>query len=245
LIYLLFVHALIENRPMSLRLPTLNLFTIAFLLSPLQGVGVAQTAQNSNSSQQTQSTPDRSRGNTTDRKAEADRLSQQALEQHRSSQFQAAMQSFQQALVIYQEIGDRVVEGRTLYNIGTGYSDLGQYPQALEQYRQALIISREVGDRVVEGRTLNNIGAVYDNLGQYPQALEQYQQALVIRREVGDQAGEEATLSNMGVTLLWAGQLAAATKTLFSAIEVQDSLRAPALSDANKVSLFTLIGEAE
>jgi hypothetical protein len=39
----------------------------------------------------------------------------------------------------------------------------------------------------------------------------------------------------MGVTLLWSGQLAAATKALFSAIEVRDSLRAPGLSDANKI----------
>lgn len=217
---------------MPLHLPTFSLLTIALLFSPLQLAGVAQTAQNSYSAQLAQSTPDNPK------EAEADRLLQQGKQQYQTSQFQGALQSCQQALEIYREIGDRAGEGTTLSNIGSVYQSLGQYSQALERYQQALVIAREVGDRAMEGTTLNNMGEVYRNLGQYPQAQEHYQQALVIAREVGDRAGEGTTLSNMGATFLGSGQLAAATKTLFSAIEIQDSLRAPELSDANKVSLF-------
>jgi hypothetical protein len=45
------------------------------------------------------------------RKAEADRLLEQGLQQHQASQFQAAIQSGQQALVIYRELKDRNGEG--------------------------------------------------------------------------------------------------------------------------------------
>jgi tetratricopeptide (TPR) repeat protein len=85
------------------------------------------------------------------RRAEADRLLQQGLEQYQTSQFQAALQSWQQALEIYREIGDRAGEGTILSNIGNVYADQGQYPQALESYQQALSIAQEVGDRAGEG----------------------------------------------------------------------------------------------
>jgi CHAT domain-containing protein/Tfp pilus assembly protein PilF len=153
-------------------------------------------------------------------------------------QYPQALEQFQQALVIHREVGNRVTEGTTLNNIGLVYNSLGQYPQALEQYQQALVIHREVGNRAGEGTTLNNIGLVYSILGQYPQALEQYQQALVIAREVGDRAGKGNTLSNLGFVLLGSGQVETATKTLFEAVEVLESLRSSELADADKVSLF-------
>jgi CHAT domain-containing protein len=153
-------------------------------------------------------------------------------------QYQQASEQLQQSLVIRREVGDRAGEGTTLNNIGLVYANLGQYPQALEQFQQALIINREVGDRAGEGRTFNNIGVTYDNLGQYPQALEQFQQALIINREVGDRAGEGSTLNNLGVSLLSSEQIEAATKALFNAVEVLESLRSSELADADKVSLF-------
>ena len=131
------------------------------------------------------------------------------------------------------EIGSAIAPGKA----GV-YVRLGQYPQAKEQYQQALAIFREIGDRAGEGTTLNNIGAVYSSLGQYPQAKEQYQQALAIRREIGDRAGEGTTLSNLGYVFLVSGDVEAATKTLFDAVEVSESLRSSKLADADKVSLM-------
>nr|WP_206602922.1 tetratricopeptide repeat protein [Leptolyngbya ohadii] len=132
------------------------------------------------------------------RRAEAIRLAQQGFQQLNTSQYSAALQSFQKALIIIREVGDRVSEGRILNNIGGAYQNQGQYPQALNSYQQALIIIREMGDRAGEGATLNNIGGVYQNQGQYPQALDYYQQALTIVREVGDRVQEGRTLNNIG-----------------------------------------------
>ena len=153
-------------------------------------------------------------------------------------QYLQAKEQYQQALAITREIGDRATEGKALNNIGAVYRNLGQYLQAKEQYQQALAITREIGDRAGEGTALNNIGAVYASLGQYPQAKEQYQQALAIVREIGDRATEGITLSNLGYVLLVSGDVATATKTLFEAVEVSESLRSSELTDADKVSLF-------
>ncbi|HIK11314.1 MAG TPA: tetratricopeptide repeat protein [Oscillatoriaceae cyanobacterium M33_DOE_052] len=72
------------------------------------------------------------------RKAAADRLLQQREQQLDRSQFSAALQSFQTALKIYQEIGSRADEAMALTNIGAVYSSLRQYPQALNYHQQAL-----------------------------------------------------------------------------------------------------------
>jgi tetratricopeptide (TPR) repeat protein len=70
-----------------------------------------------------------------------------------------ALDYYQQALVIYREVGDRGGEGVTLNNLGLLSDSLGKKQEALDYYQQALSIRREVGDRGGEGVTLFNIGA--------------------------------------------------------------------------------------
>jgi tetratricopeptide (TPR) repeat protein len=69
-----------------------------------------------------------------------------------------ALDFYQDALAIRQEIGDRLGEGSTLNNIGAVYDNLGQYEVALNFYQDALAIWQEIGNRAGEGATLNNIG---------------------------------------------------------------------------------------
>jgi CHAT domain-containing protein/tetratricopeptide (TPR) repeat protein len=145
-----------------------------------------------------------------ERKAEGDRLFLQGAQQYRTSQFREALQSLEQALVIYREIGNRAGEGVTLTGIGAVYERTGEYAQALDYYEQALVILRAVGDRAGEGVTLNNIGEVYRSTGEYAQALDYYEQALVIRRAMGDRAGEGRTLNSIGAVYSSTGEYAQA-----------------------------------
>ncbi|MBD2069533.1 tetratricopeptide repeat protein [Leptolyngbya sp. FACHB-671] len=177
------------------------------------------------------------------RQAEADRLAQQAWEQYQTSQFQAALQSWQQALEIYREIGDRTGEGIILNNIGGVYANQGQYPQALEFYQQALSIAQAVGDRAGEGTTLNGIGRVYLDQGQYPQALEFYQQALSIARAIGDRAGEGTTLNGIGGVYLYQGQYPQALESFQQALSIARAIGDPAgegatLNNIGRVYLY-------
>jgi Flp pilus assembly protein TadD len=56
------------------------------------------------------------------RKAEADRLLQQGIQQFQTSQFEAAFQSWQQALQLYRAIKDRRGEGYALGGLGNAYT---------------------------------------------------------------------------------------------------------------------------
>uniref|UniRef100_UPI0037040136 tetratricopeptide repeat protein n=1 Tax=Halomicronema hongdechloris TaxID=1209493 RepID=UPI0037040136 len=61
-------------------------------------------------------------------------------------QYEQALDYYQEALAIRQEIGDRSGEGTTRNNIGAVYDNLGQYESALDYYQEALAIRQEIGD---------------------------------------------------------------------------------------------------
>ncbi|OLP18686.1 hypothetical protein BST81_09185 [Leptolyngbya sp. 'hensonii'] len=132
------------------------------------------------------------------RKVEADQLLDQGIEQYNTSQFEAAMQSWQQALNLYQELKDRLGEGNALGNLGVAYFSLGNYPKAIEVQEQSLAIARELKDRLGEGQSLGNLGNAYDALGNYPKAIEVQDQRLAIARELKDRLGEGKALGNLG-----------------------------------------------
>jgi CHAT domain-containing protein/lipopolysaccharide biosynthesis regulator YciM len=132
------------------------------------------------------------------RKAEADQLLEQGNQQFDKSQFQAAMKSYQQALTIYREIGERSGESISLNNLGNAYYSLGQYQKAIEFHQQSLTITRKIGDRQQEARSLGGLGNAYFFLGQYRQAIAFHQQSLAIAREIGDSQGEAYSLGSLG-----------------------------------------------
>jgi tetratricopeptide (TPR) repeat protein len=107
-----------------------------------------------------------------------------------------ALNSYQQALPIWRELGDRRGEADTLNGTADVYQYMRQNQQALNLYQQALQIYREVEERSGEAATLNDIAFVY-RFRQRLQALSLYQQALKIYREIGDRSGETRTLKNI------------------------------------------------
>jgi tetratricopeptide (TPR) repeat protein len=84
------------------------------------------------------------------------------------AQKQKALEYYEKALAIFQDVGDRAGEAATLNNIGLVYEALGQKKKALAYYEKALSISKAVGDRAGEAATLNNIGLVYDAKSKKP-----------------------------------------------------------------------------
>ena len=112
--------------------------------------------------------------------------------------FRDASQTFEQALKLARQFGNRAGEATSLGSLGAVYSKLGNYPKALSYIEQSLKILREIGNRESEAASLGNLGVVYESLGDYPKAFDYYAQSLKIKREIGDTAGEAASLNNLG-----------------------------------------------
>ncbi len=133
-----------------------------------------------------------------DRKAEADRLFEQGKKQFEASQFQQALQSWEQSLAIYLEIGNRQGIAASLNNLGNAYYRLGDYRKAINYHQKALEIEKQIGNREGIATSLNNLGAAYKNLGNYRKAIDYYQQVLVIDKQIGNRSSVANSLNNLG-----------------------------------------------
>jgi Flp pilus assembly protein TadD len=74
---------------------------------------------------------------------EAERLAELGTQQLNTNQFQAALESFQQALPIYREIKSPLGEAKALVGLGAAYMGLKDISRATSFLQQALAIAQE------------------------------------------------------------------------------------------------------
>lgn len=134
-----------------------------------------------------------------DRQTEAETLVKTGLQQLENNQAEAAIKTFQQALVIYQEIKDRQREGETLKNLGNAYFAAGNNTKAMEIYQQSLRIAKEITNRDLEARVLQNIGTLYRLQEDYVKAAEYLESALSIAKEFKNQEIVLKALVSLGI----------------------------------------------
>ncbi|MEH2051656.1 CHAT domain-containing protein [Nostoc sp.] len=212
---------------MSLRLRLVSWLTSPLLLTlipsllPIPSYPLSTTAQAQTSQ---------------DRKTEADKLFKQGIQQLDISEYQAAIQSLQQALTIYQELKDRNSEARTLGSLGNAYLSLGQYSNATKFFQQSLAIFQDFGDLNGEANSLINLGNTYYYLGQYPKAIEFFQQSLAIFRDIiGDSPemrfyqrnGEAGSLMSLGTAYTRMGQYSKAIEFYQQSLSIFQDNRNP------------------
>ena len=137
-------------------------------------------------------------------------------------QWRQALDYYNRALPIVEDIDDRLGLANTLNNIGLIYSKLGQQEQALDFCSRALPIREEVGDHSGLAATLSSLGLAHYRLGQWQQALEYYDRALAIQEEVGDRIGLAATLSSVGLIYNSVGQREQAVDFYTRALAIQE-----------------------
>jgi len=165
-------------------------FVVAIVfLSVVSPIAMAETREISSTFAQT---------TTQSRKIEADSLLERGVKQLDNKQAEAALQSFQQALAIYQEIKDLQGEGNTLKRLGDACLSLKEHEKAIAFYQQSLALVKAVSDRELEGRVLNNLGLAYKELGDSTKAIEYYQQALAIAKEINNRKLQQTALNNLG-----------------------------------------------
>lgn len=86
---------------------------------------------------------------------------------------------------------------KSLINIGSTYSMMGNVHKALEYFTRALPVAEELNRKNLEGMILNNIGTMFNQLGKYHEALEHHQRSLRIREITGDIKGTSVSYNNI------------------------------------------------
>lgn len=164
----------------------------------------------------------------------ADRLLQQGIECYQNSQFKAALQTWQQALGLYQEIGDFQGEANVLSNLGVALQSLGQYQAAIERYQQSLVVQRESGDwrmGVTGSRpTSQRWGTVqHHDQGEYRLAMklavDHFEKHLHLAESIGDRLGEAKSLTNLGRAYHALGQNREAIDCYQRSLQIRTSIQ--------------------
>nr|WP_242063456.1 tetratricopeptide repeat protein [Nostoc sp. FACHB-892] len=134
------------------------------------------------------------------------------------------LETFQNVLVNYKEIGNRQGQARTLTAIAGLHYRLAQYTKALKFYQQALAIHKQIGDREGVGANFYKIGSVYYGLGQYTKALEFFEQALAIHKQIGDRKGVGRNFNNIGSVYYSLGQYTKALEFFEQALAMRKQI---------------------
>lgn len=131
------------------------------------------------------------------------------------------LKKYQEALSLWQTLGDQRKEALTLHMIGESYRQSGEIQKALGYFSQAVSLRRAIGDRQGEAESLYNTGVVYYGLGDSQKALDYYQQALVVFRATGDRHTEGKTLNAMGAAYEHLGKLPEALDAMTQSLALQ------------------------
>ncbi|MFI5898378.1 AfsR/SARP family transcriptional regulator [Actinoplanes sp. NPDC051513] len=111
----------------------------------------------------------------------------------------AARRHLEDALELFDQLGDREGQARTQLALGWAAGECGRDRAALEYLYQALDTYRSVGHRPGQSSALNMIGWTHDKLGDFEQALANCQRALVLQHDLGDRRGQAHTLDSLGL----------------------------------------------
>ena len=136
--------------------------------------------------------------NSNQHQEQAQQLFQTGIQQYRNREYDSAIAVFQEALTIYQQLGNRSQASSVLTTMGLVYDALRDYQQAVEYHQQSLAIAKELGDIQLEASAVGSLGVSYLNLNQYQRALEQFERQVVIAQELKHRDGESWALGKLG-----------------------------------------------
>ena len=183
--------------------------------------------------------------------AYAERLywdAEQLFSQPSQESRQKALQKFEQALPMFQVLGDLNFERFCFHMVGFIYHLSSELQKALECYERARILSIKLGDKSIESSLLINIGGVYDILGEPQKALEYYSQSLATSLELNNANLQGEALNNIGVIYYSLSETEKAIDYYNQALKLRIENGAPAKVAAilnNIANVYAIMGEQE
>ncbi len=164
----------------------------------------------------------------------------------RQAEFDAARTLFEDALRVFQDVGDKRGVSAAWSGLATVARSVGERPEdfgeARTHYERALSISREINDTPSIAASLNNLGDVALRQGDYASARLLFEEAAKTYEGVGDREYRSTALHNLADACIKLGDAAAARAALATCFDLasevagQSSL-ANALDSAARLAL--------
>ena len=105
---------------------------------------------------------------------------------------------FEEALAIFQELGDLNGMAEIILQLGWAAMRVGNYPQASTWLNQCRLLFCQLNKTRMYGFSLAGLGEIAIRQGQYEQAIDLLEQSLVLRRELRDPWSIATSLGSLG-----------------------------------------------
>jgi tetratricopeptide (TPR) repeat protein len=159
-----------------------------------------------------------------DREGKAKILGELGVIFYYSGELEKALEYYEKALELEEELEIKEGIASILGNIGIVYSTRGELDKALEYYRKVLKLYEELGIKEGMAIAIGNIGTIYQIKGELDKALEYYEKALKLHEELGRKREMGANLGNIGVVHGIKGELDKALEYHEKALKLHEEL---------------------
>jgi tetratricopeptide (TPR) repeat protein len=110
--------------------------------------------------------------------------------QDQSGDYESALQSFQQQLLVANQLGDDYLSALSHEGSGVVLNHLERYPEALNEFNEQYKIGKQSGQTLPVGYAAMNRGTMLWQLGQYEEAVSALNEASSIAEKGGDSLKE-------------------------------------------------------
>jgi tetratricopeptide (TPR) repeat protein len=114
------------------------------------------------------------------------------------SRWGEALDCFERAMAVFEEVGDRAAAAVTRRHLGRMYYYQGRHAEAIARFEEALEAFRELGDRRREAITIRDLGMASREQGQLQEARAYLERCLVTFQELQDRRWVAGTSVSLG-----------------------------------------------
>jgi len=182
------------------------------------------------------------------KKGEADALNKMGNIHWITSNFNAAMERYLEALDIREEIRDSAGIAGCYNNLGIIASEFNDFDIAIEYTQKSYVINSKINDISGIVTNYNNLGTFYHEMKKYSQALNYYFMNLNLLEDLDDKTSLSYTLNNIGEIYNDNKKYSEALPYYYRALEIQEEINLStgiAVSKLNLGDIYLKMGDIE
>ncbi|MHA1219682.1 MAG: tetratricopeptide repeat protein [Candidatus Heimdallarchaeaceae archaeon] len=117
-----------------------------------------------------------------------------------------AIEISQKMITIAKELGNKILIGRTLFDLAYVYYQKGDYKKYFEINKERLLIYEELDNKPAIAGAYWSLGAYYSIIGEYDEALDYYEQALEVVNNYKRENSTAVLQQNIGYVYFLKGE---------------------------------------
>jgi len=136
----------------------------------------------------------------------------------RLNSYDAAIDSLQRALVLYNIVGDSAGTAKTYYTLGSCYVRKSNYVKAIQLIEESVKLATSINDSALLANCYNSLGIVYYTLENFTASIDFFEKAANYYEKAHSYKNYVRAKGNVGLSLTKIGNLEGARQIFFSTL---------------------------